>query len=261
MRKILAFIVSFLFIPACLFAKINVGIVEKVVGSDIYVKYHKIEVPFATGEKLYIDLNGQQVCVFATFPMLSMAKCQVVEQQHNQLSEIKKGMIVYRTEPDYFKDSSSENILGFRDIPFGVDLSKRKGFLPARDEPLNFYERKSDELIFEGMKIDKISYDNSGFGGSDVGVCGVILSVVTDSKEDGNGFHDYFVTLLNSKYHPTNPEYSEMNSPECDSKTISNLYVCGQGYAVVAFTIKAYKSEGVVLRKTYSNVIQFRHMP
>lgn len=68
------------------------GIVEKVTGPEIIVKYSNVARPLAMGDKLHINTGAGTVNILATFPMQTVSKCRVTG---GSASQVKKGMIVY----------------------------------------------------------------------------------------------------------------------------------------------------------------------
>ena len=72
------------------------GVVEKVTGPEIIVKYSNVNRPLAMGDKLHINTGSGSVKIIATFPMQTVSKCRVTG---GTAANVKKGMIVYFDVP------------------------------------------------------------------------------------------------------------------------------------------------------------------
>jgi len=83
------------FIPLWAQSEKRSGIVDRVQGNDIIVKYDNPERPFAVGEKLHVIINNETVTIVVTFPMETSAKCRLYQID---VKSITKGLVVYDAE-------------------------------------------------------------------------------------------------------------------------------------------------------------------
>jgi formylglycine-generating enzyme required for sulfatase activity len=71
------------------------GIVDRITGHDILIKYDNSNRPFFINEKFHLTIEGEAIPVYVTFPMQTFAKCRLASYDAQTMQRIKKGMIVY----------------------------------------------------------------------------------------------------------------------------------------------------------------------
>jgi len=86
-------------IPLSAQSEYQSGIVDRVQGNDIFVKYDNITRPFTISEKLHINLDSESVTIEVIFPMQTNAKCKLITPDAGKIQSIKKGLIVYDGKP------------------------------------------------------------------------------------------------------------------------------------------------------------------
>lgn len=131
------------------------GIVKKITGNDIIVKYDSSVHPFAVGKKLHIRLDDNVINIEVIFPMQTLAKCRLEKKQDN-ISRIKEGMIVYEGKALEHLDSIAEKKEPPHDINFTFVSKGQYGKYSSWNENLKFNSPGNGIILFSASARNDI---------------------------------------------------------------------------------------------------------
>jgi hypothetical protein len=136
MKKIFVSALLSVTIPAILHAqsKQRVGVVDRIQGNEIFIKYDNVHKPLGINEKLHVKLDNETVTMTVTYPMQTYAKCKLEQKFTGRISQIAKGQIAFKeTASDKKTTEAFANNSIFTDNGDGTITDNRFGLMWLKD--------------------------------------------------------------------------------------------------------------------------------